>query len=153
MKYKGKALTPESIRVTLEHFEAELKDSATIISVSKKKLEDSIVEQPAWFAYYDGLRVDLYYINKTIDLYLKKRRSEIIADIDKHHPKILTEKAKDQFVYNNNEFFELAVAQLEVEELLSKYESTIDAFKQRGFALNNIVKLRTAAMEGVLIGG
>jgi hypothetical protein len=40
---------------------------------------------------------------------------------------------------------------LEVKDLHDRYAAVVDAFRSRGFALNNITKIRVAALEDVTI--
>lgn len=121
------------------------------IKIDGKNIEVANVEQPSWIAYYDQLCVETGTILDYIELQVKKVRAEQMRHIKDNLSKDYTDSAIQKIIDGNPLYIEKQELYLEVKEVYDKCRAIVEAFKQRSYSLNNIVKIREAELENITI--
>lgn len=145
----GKGMS--NLPAIIERYEADLQHAEATLSLEGKRLEAANKEQPAWQSYYDQRRIELYTLVKFIDAEVNRIRGTLFRSYTENYSRELTDRAKDKYIDHEQAYLDILELYLEVKELYDKYDSLVDAFRTRGFALNNITKIRVAAMEDVIL--
>ncbi len=131
----------------LVDYEKELVGIEKIIAIEGKLLERANLEQASQQLYYDTKRKELRTVLKFIETQRDKVRARLFKSYTESHSRDLSDRAKDKYIDNEQEFLTIQEIFLEVEELYEKYEAVMEAFKSRGFALRNITDIRVASLE------
>lgn len=121
------------------------------IQLDGKNIEIANVEQPSWIAYYDQLCVETGIILDYVELQVKKVRAERIKYVRSNSSREYTDTAIQKVIDDNEEFIKIQELYLEVKEIYDKCKAVVEAFKQRSYSLNNIVKIREAELENITI--
>lgn len=141
----------QNIPSVLYEYEQALEGIEDVLRIKGKKLEQANVENAAWQHYYDQKRLEL----KTIVDYLEARVDQVKGRLFKSYtetsPRELSDRAKTQYINNEKAYLDMYELYLEAKEVHAKYNTAVEAFTSRGYSLNNIVKLRVASLEDVVI--
>jgi len=121
------------------------------IVISGKTLEECNVEQPKWQAYYDDIRVQLHTVKKYMDSEVSRVRGTLWKSYTETNDMLLSPKDKEQYINHEPAYLDTYKLYLEVLEVHDKYESIVEAYRARGFALRNITNLRVASLENILL--
>ena len=116
-----------------------------------KNLEHANREQPAWQSYYDQRRIELYALVKYYEGQINRVRGKLYKSYTETYSRELTDRAKDKYIDNEKSYLDMLEVYLEVKELYDRYDAVVEAFKSRGYALNNITKIRVASLEDVVV--
>lgn len=141
----------ERLPDVLLRYESELEGFEANLTMKGKTLQGANVEQATWLAYYDQRRTELYTLMKYMERECDRVRGKLWKDYTENHSRDLGSRDKDQYINNEPGYLTKHEMYLEVQELHNKYEAVVEAFKARGYALNNIVKLRTSSVENDII--
>jgi len=141
----------ENIPSILEEYEHALKDVEEHLNLKGKKLEHANRENPAYHVYYDQRRIELHTIVKYMELRVSKTRGKLFRSFTEAYQRDLSDRAKDKYIDSEEAYLTIYEIYLEVKELYDKYQAVCDAFTTRGYALNNITKIRVASMEDATI--
>jgi hypothetical protein len=135
----------------LGEYEAALEGYQEHLAIKGKNLEHANREHPAWQSYYDERRMELHTLYKHFETQMYKVRGSLFKQYTESYSRELNDRAKDQYINHEDEFLKISGIYLEVKDLHDRYVSVVDAFRSRGFALNNITKIRVAALEDAVI--
>lgn len=141
----------EKLPILLDEYERGMEDVDDHLSIEGKLLEHANREQAAWQSYYDQRKIELYTLVKFMEAQVRKVRGKLFIGYTENHSHDLSDRAKDRYIDQEPSYLNKYELLLEVEELHKKYEAIVDSFRSRGFALNNITKIRVAALEDVTI--
>lgn len=133
----------------LERYENELDGAELQIKLEGKKLEHANVENASWQVFYDQRRIELKTVVDYLDARVQKIRGRLFRSYTESHQRELSDRAKDKYIDNEQAFLDMYELYLEAKELYNKYQAVVDAFTTRGYALNNITKIRVASLEDV----
>jgi hypothetical protein len=122
----------------ITQYEDDLSDFAEKLSISGKTLEQALKEQATWAAYYGERAAELGIIIKYIDMQTKRIRGSLFVKYTENYSRQLGERVVDKYIDREDDFVDMHVLSLEVQELAEKYKSVLDAFNRRGFALRDI---------------
>jgi len=139
--------TFELLPEVLDGFEKDLELVPNIVAIEGKLLERANVEQAAQQLYYDTKRRELRTILKYVELRKDKVYGQLFKAYTETHSRELSDRGKEKYINNEQEYLTIQEIYLEVEELYEKYDAVIEAFKMRGYALNNITKIRVSSLE------
>lgn len=131
------------IPAILEEYEAEFDEAIPRLQIKGKTLSAALTEQSSWMVYYDQRRIELRALNKWVEREIDRVRGKLWKQYTENVSISLNTKDKEQYINNESAYLNLHSIYLEVNELFEKYEVLIDGFKNRGFALNNLVKVKT----------
>ena len=134
----------------LEPYMSELEEKDEHLRIKGKVLEHANREQASWLSYYDERRIELSTYVKFFEMEIARVRSEALKGMESY-PRELSDRAKEKYIDSNEKYLEVCENFLAVKELHGLYESAVESFKQRGFALRNITNLRVASLEDVVV--
>lgn len=135
----------------LANYETALKGFEDKLEIKGKNLEHANSEQPGWQSYYDQRRIELYTLVKYYDGQINRVRGKLFKSYTETYSRELTDRAKDKYIDHEKSYLQMLEIYLEVKEVHDQYNSVVEAFKSRGYALNNITKIRVAALEDAII--
>ena len=135
----------------IDGYEKALAGFGVNLKISGKSLELANVEHVSWMSYYDERRIELSTLVKHYDKKINATRGNLWVGYTESFSIALTARDKDMYINKDQRFLDIKELFLIVEEMYKKYESVVELFKQRGFALRNITNLRVAAMEDVIL--
>jgi len=141
----------EGLPTIFDRYEAALQGYNDNLKIKGKNLEHANREQPSWYSYYDERRIELYTLVKHFEGQLDRVRGKLFKTYTETYSRELSDRAKDKYIDNEESYLNMLEIYLEVKELYNKYEMVVEAFRTRGFALNNITKIRVASLEDVTI--
>jgi len=121
------------------------------IRLDGKNLQSAVVEQPSLLAYYDQIAVEAYTIMDYVETIVKKVRAERMRFIKENSSKDYTDTAIQRAIDGDKEYIKYQTIFLEVKEVYDKAKAIVEAFKQRSYSLNNIVKIREHELENITI--
>lgn len=119
--------------------------------IDGKNLELCCVEHASWFAYYDEIAVELKYSLEFVEMLENQVRGELFKHAKDTYKREYTDSSIMKVIDANPDYLEVHEVLLIVQELYDKARSVVEAFKQRSYVLNNIVKIREKELEHVVI--
>ena len=135
----------------LDRYELALNNFEDNLEVKGKTLEKANREQASWQSYYDQRKIELYTLVKYLEANVNRVRGKLYKIYTETYSRDLSDRSKDKYIDNEEKYLTAFQIYLEVKELYDKYDAVVDAFKSRGYALNNITKIRVAALEDVVL--
>lgn len=133
----------------LAEYEEALQEAEQHIAIKGKRLEAANVENAAWQVYFDQKKIELYTLVKYMDAEVQRVRGKLFRSYKENHSRELNEREINRYIDNEEAYLTMNELKLEVQELHEKYTAVVDAFRSRGFALNNITRIRVASLEDV----
>lgn len=121
------------------------------LRIDGKNLQRAVVEQPSWLAFYDQVAVEADSIMSHMDMHVKRIRGKRLVEIKYSATREYTDTAIQRVIDADPEYISTYKLFLEVRETYEKCKSIVDAFKQRAYSLNNIVKIREHELENITI--
>lgn len=140
----------EKLPDILNEYEKELENVHAILKIKGKTLRKANQEAENQF-FYDEKRRELYALVKFMDAKVNAVRGRIYRNLIEKSPRELSDRAKDRYIDNEHDYLVMYQIYLEVKEMYEKYESVVDAFRSRGFAINNLTKLVTSNSEEFIV--
>lgn len=141
----------EKIVDIVHEYNKALEGVEDILKIQGKRLEVANMENTAWQNYYDQKRVELYTLVKYMDSQVEKVRGSLFRSYTEAYNRELSDRAKDKYINNEPKYLQMYEIFLEIKELYEKYDSVVESFKSRSFALNNITKLRVSSLEETIV--
>ncbi len=135
----------------LAEYDSALDDVEDLIRIKGKKLEGANMENPTWQSYYDQKRIELKTLTDFFDMEVARVRGKMFRKYKENSNYTLNERETNQYINNEKAYLDVYQLYLEVKEMLDKYKAVVDAFTTRGYALNNITKIRVASLEDVIL--
>lgn len=132
-------------------YEDELVNVLTHLEVKGKSLKHANMEQASHEYFYSYRLSELKSILKMADINVARARGKLFKQYTEHHSIDLSDRAKEQYINNDDAYISAFQLYLEVKETYDKYEAALEAFRSRGYALNNITKARIAEVESDII--
>ena len=131
--------------------EGDISDWKTDINLNGKNLQSALIEQPSYLARYDQIAAEANYLVDCMDIIVKRVRAERIRFIKDTFARDYTDSAIQKIVDGDKRYLDVYQVYIEVKYLYDRCKSLVDAFKQRSYALNNIVKVRESELEDITI--
>ncbi len=128
-----------------------LDEVETNMSIKGKGLEEANVENAAWQVRYDQKRVELRTLIKYFEMEINRVRGKLYQKFREGHSIALGEREINNYINKEPAYLRVKGYQMEIDELYEKYKTVVEGFTARGYALNNITKLRVAQLEGVAL--
>ena len=135
----------------LVEYEDALNDYESHLSIQGKRLEKANMENPTWQIYYDQKRIELHTLLKFMDAEVDRVRGKLFRSYKENHSRQLSEREINRYIDNEQAYLSMNEIKLEVQEIHDKYHAVVEAFRVRGYALNNITKARCASLEDVML--
>ena len=141
----------KNLPTLLEAYETDLANARGQLEIKGKKLEIANSENSAWLHYYDQRKVELNTIVKFFQAEEERIRGSLFKAYKENYSRALGEREINKYIDNEDAFIYVHSLLLEVEEVYELYQSTVNAFISRNYALSNITKIRVAQLEYVEI--
>jgi len=135
----------------LKEIDKKIKDWKKDLSLNAKNIQLANVEQVSLLSYYDEIRVDTKSLLEYYEMKVKQVRSEALHNINKYSVKDHNSMEKDKMIDSDKTFLKYKQIYLDVYEMYNMLSSISEQFKNRAFMLNNIIKIRTAALEDITL--
>ena len=135
----------------LAEYEKGLEETESRIKIKGKNLEAANSEHAAWQLYYETRRAELSTLEKFFETRTLASRGKLFKKFTETYNRELSDRQKDHYINNEEAYLKQNEVYLEIREIYKKYEAVCDAYRTRGFALNNITKIRVARLEDVII--
>lgn len=130
----------------------ELEEAEANLKLEGKSLEKANRENPSWMYYYAQRFVELNTLTKFFEREVERVRGKLFRGFSPPlFNVVLSDRAKDKYIDNEQAYLDIQEIYLEVKEVRDLYESLIEAFRNRGYALKNITEARVAQIEDVLL--
>ena len=120
----------EKLPDLIDEYQTALDQAEGNIQISGKRIDLANIEQASWLAYYD---------------------ERLFRQLTENNARDLSDRAKDKYIDSEPAYLEMYSIYLEIHEMYEQFIAIVDAFKARGFALNNLVKLKVAAVEETVL--
>ncbi|MFV2014080.1 MAG: hypothetical protein ACC656_01505 [Candidatus Heimdallarchaeota archaeon] len=120
------------------------------LNIRGKTIEQANREQPQHLSYYDERCVELNTYVKFFDVEIARIRATLIKGMESY-PRDLSDRMKEKYVDQEHAYLVVYEKYLAVKEIHGQFVSIVDAFRARGYALNNITKIRVASLEDVIL--
>lgn len=133
----------------LEEYEKGLAHIEDSLRIKGKNLESANAEHSGIQFYYESRRADLHTLVKYFEARTAAARGNLFRKFTETYSRDLSDRQKDKYIDNDDQYLTQYEVYLEVKDVYEKYEAVCDAFRSRGFALNNITKIRVASLEHV----
>ena len=129
----------------------KIKDYKEHVSLRGKNIEVANVEQASYLAYYDEIRVDLKSLLAYYEVKVRESKAAAWKLINDNSQIDHSDREKDILINNNISYQKVNRIYLEIKEMHDTLDSICEQFRNRAFTLNNIVKIRTAALEDITL--
>jgi hypothetical protein len=136
----------ERLNHILTPYIEDIADAEKHLSLDNKTLIEANKEQPGWMSYYDQRKIELNTYAQYIKLQIGSVEAQLFHAM-RNYPQELTDTNKKLYIKKEPKYLEISMQYHTVMELFKKYESIVEAFRQRGFTLRNITNLRCASLE------
>lgn len=140
----------KNLGTILGSYLSEIDNIEAKIGIKGKTLEQANKENPSEHYYYDKRRVELSTLVKYFEREIDRVRSKLFKGLDNNN-KELNDRAKDKYIDSEPQYLDVHEFYLEVKEVYEQYVAICEAFKTRGYALNNITKIRCASLEDAML--
>lgn len=141
----------EKIPQKIVEIEKKIENWRDDVSLDGKNLQSAVVEQPSLLAYYDQVAVEAGYYVDLMEMMVKKVRAERIKFIRDNFARDYTDSAIQKAVDGDPQYVKVYEIYIEVKEVYDKCKSLVEAFKQRSYSLNNLVKIHENELENITI--
>lgn len=137
----------ENLPEILEEYQLVLDQAKGHIQLSGKRIDLANIEQASWLAYYDERRAELRTLDKWLENEVGRVRGRLFKALTENNARDLSDRAKEKYIDTEPAYNNMFCVYLEIHEMYEQFISVVDAFKARGFALNNITRLKVAQVE------
>lgn len=140
-----------NLEKVLEPYIEALVEKDQHLVIKGKSIEHANREQPSWLSFYDERRIELSTYVRFFEMEEKRVRGMLFKSYLEHYSRDLGERAIEKYIDTEQAYLEVHEKLLVVKELASQFESIVESFKARGYALNNITRIRVASLEDVVL--
>ncbi len=137
----------QKLASVLSDYDKELDEVEERLSLKNRTIERSNMENPTWMSFYDQKKVELKILSDFMDMNVDQVRGRLFMRYKENHMVTLNASEINQYINNEDAYIDVCNFRFEVREVYEKYKAVIEAFRTRGYALNNITKMRVAAIE------
>lgn len=136
----------------LEDYLVDLAEAEQNLKIEGKSLEKANRENASWKYYYSQRLVELNTLTKYFEREIDRVRGKLYKSLSFPNNNVdLSDRAKDKYIDQEQAYLDINEIYLEVKEVRDDYESIVNAFTDRGYALKNITAARVAQLEDVLL--
>lgn len=135
----------------LAEYEIHLSAIMNFLSLEGKTLEEANRSQAYDMMMYASKCSELKALVKILDQNVERIKSKLWRQYTEVVSIDLSTRDKDQYIKSESAFLNANTLLITVEEIHSKYEMAVEAFRQRGFALRNITNARVSSIQDAVI--
>lgn len=137
----------ENLPDIIQEYQHALDQAKDNLNLSQKRMDVANIEQASWLAYYDERRVELRTLNKYFEAEVARIRGRIFKQLTENNARDLSDRAKEKYIDTEPAYLNVYEIYLEINEMYEQYIAVVAAFNQRGYALNNLTRLKVAQVE------
>ena len=115
------------------------------------ELQKQAAEQPAWLGRYDEIRAELKALRNWYDGKAKRRRGTLYREFLEQYSRALQHRDIEQYINSDKRWQSADDVYQEVALIHDKFDSLVEAFRAKGWAISHIVKLRVAGLEDAIV--
>lgn len=142
----------KNLATILGDYSNELSDAEENLKIEGKSLEKANRENASWKYYYKQRLVELTTLTKFFEREVDRVRGKLFKGFSFPNNNLdLSDRAKDKYIDQEQAYLDIHEIYLEVKETRDDFESIVEAFTDRGYALKNITEARIAQLEDVLL--
>lgn len=134
----------------IDYYESELED-ARYECVIKGNLEKLSAALPGTTEYRFNQLQEIEAILEHLNIELKRERSHVFRKYLEKYNRQLTSRDAEKYVDGENSVIQLTQLVNRFSLLRNRYLGIMKGLENKSFQLNNIVKLRTAGLEDIVI--
>lgn len=135
----------------ISEYEKKLAGWRDEVKLDNKNIEVVNVEQASWMAYYDEIKVELKIILDYFEHLLKRQKAKDMKALMESAKKSISDRMIEKLAEESKDYNDIYMIYLEIKELYMLACSVVDQFQHRGYAINNIVKIREKELQGVTL--
>lgn len=140
----------EKLPDVLGEYEDLIEDVRNILKIKGKTLKEANRDAEHQF-FYDEKKRELNALVKYIESMLFATRGRLYRALTENNPRELSDRAKDRYIDNEQDYLTMNGIYLEVKEMAEKYDAIVESFRSRGYAVNNLTKLVISGTEEYII--
>ena len=148
---KDNKLDLTKLAIVLGDYQDALDTCEDELKIKGKTLEQANIENPNFQLFYDEKRIELNSILKFMDLEVQRVRSKLYISYKENYSRELSEREINRYIDSEDKYLTVNEFKLEVQEMYDKYNAAVEAFKVRGYALNNITRARVSEVHDVIL--
>lgn len=122
----------------------EARDKLKINDKSPGGIVTENMYQASYLGYYDELKLHIKKILKYLTIKEEAEFGKYWRMYTENYSRELNYRDKEHYIKNEQKYMNLKELVLEVSEIYEQYDSIVNAFISKGYALNNITKILTA---------
>jgi hypothetical protein len=136
----------------LETYDQIVDNSAQIFDLNNVVIGEAIKGQVTNLVIYDLMLQDCKSIEDTVRSLVEEIESELYRKLNENNGnRVLGQRDIQNYIKSEPRYIAAYDILLEVVRVKRKVESIVDALKQFGWSLNNIVKIRVANIEDAIL--
>ena len=114
-------------------------------------LQKQAATQPAWLGRYDEIRAELKALRNYYDGKAKRRRGSLYREYLEQYQRSLQKQDIEQYINSDKRWQSADDVYQEVALIHDKFDSLVEAFRGKGWAISHIVKLRVSGLEDAIV--
>lgn len=119
------------------------------LSLKGKTMEQALKDQAAYPIIYSTMKAEVDTIMKYVGLQVERQRGIAFVQYTERHSRDLSDRAKDRYIDQDENYLKYQELYLEVQEIREKASAVVDAFTTRGFALRDMTQIRINQLHSV----
>lgn len=127
----------------LEYYDSEMADHVDELTIDGRTYMNANARQPGLISFYDQIRCELEVMHEDLDHRYRIARAKALRRIQQSEGKQHPEKIMNMMIDDDKDGIALYKAMGEIKERLIKAKAIVTAFRDRGYSLGNLVKIRT----------
>jgi hypothetical protein len=124
----------------LSEYEKIAEFSKHLLTLEGKTLQYAAAQQPKDFTFYLECKSNLKSILDYYEAQLKYLHAQLHRKIRENDPKDMTEKEINSKITCHDSYRDLLYEVLKIKDIHERYSGIIEAYRTRGYSLNNITK-------------
>lgn len=137
----------QKLPALLAQYEEEYAQYIEDQDLSGKTLERICKENHSLYGYYEERAIELKHILEYMEMRVAETTGKLYQSYKKGSNVSLGEREIHQYIRSDPLFVEVNIKMLEVKEMHEKFASAVTAFKNIGYAMNNLTRLKVAGLE------
>lgn len=135
----------------LDEYRVIYKATKGLVNLEGQSVQEALVTHPSEFHFFSTCTANLRAFLDYFDALIRSKRSEKYLQIRSGNSRDLNHAAINQMIDSNADIFDLFSRYLKVKSVHDIYLSRVDAYKQRGYTLNNLMKAFEMESLGVIL--
>jgi len=140
-----------NLDVIMAEYKLIHKATVCLVDLENQNVQEALMTHPFEFQFFSACTSNLRTFMEYFDHLISKNRSIKYAEIRHHDSRDMNHAAINQLIDSNEEISNMTVLRLRVKEVYDRFVSRLDAYKQRGYTLNNLMKAFETESGGIVL--